>query len=432
VKRPFVYIFFSLFSGIVLTYIFNIRINYFIATCIMIAFSMMLLKSTKYDMFIVVVIFVVLGNLLFNIALTYESILEANRLNNPIEVLILNDGLDRGNYTSYIEYEAKVLLTEEKSLIRLFNQTEDAFNVGDVVELTNYKSKGIDLHNEKHDGYLLYLKSRGIKNIVDINWTNIKYVKTNSKSLRAISFKIRRYIERYLDDSFHDSEKDLLKSIIFGNRGYMSKEMVSHFSRSGTAHIIAVSGLHIGLIVIFFERVMKLFKIRKKQIKILTALTLLIYAYAVNFPVSIVRAIIMYYLYIAAYLLERKYDAINSLLFLATILLIINPFIIFSVSFQLSFSATLGILILFPLIYSFFKVYIFKSLNSLLSVTLAAQLATLPILVYHFNYLSTISIIANLLIIPVMGLLISLTIGSIILGIISVNLAMFFNSIINL
>ncbi len=67
-----------------------------------------------------------------------------------------------------------------------------------------------------------------------------------------------------------------------------------------------------------------------------------------------------------------------------------------------------------------------------MSVTLSAQLATLPILVYHFNYLSIISIIANLLIIPVIGILISLTIGSIILGLISTNLATVFNLAINL
>ena len=101
-------------------------------------------------------------------------------------------------------------------------------------------------------------------------------------------------------------------------------------------------------------------------------------------------------------------------------------------SFQLSFCATFGILVLYSLIYSKLEGLLHKSICSLVAVTLSAQIATLPILVFHFNYLSITSIVANLLIVPVIGILISITLISIVLSLIPINLSIFLNFLISL
>ncbi|TCQ08159.1 competence protein ComEC [Serpentinicella alkaliphila] len=426
------YIFFSLLSGIMIAYFSNFRLKTPIAIYMLIAIVAMLLAMKKHEKFFIIALFIILGGMLYNFSVNEESITSYVNLNNPIEVLIINDGIQKGSFKTYMEYETIVKITNERSLIRVYNSSSSLFEVGDIIRLYKYKVNPIDSSNEVIGSFYNIYKSRGIKNIIDVNMDNIYRVGAKTFGFRYFGNSLRRYVEYYFDQSFSNREGSLLKSIIFGNRGYMPPEMIAHFSKSGTAHIIAVSGLHIGLLIVFLDRILKLIKIRKTYIKIITVFILLLYSYAVNFPVSIVRASLMYYLYIAAFFLERKYDAINTMMLIAVILLILNPHIIFSVSFQLSFCATFGILVLYPLIYSRLEGFVHKSICGLLAVTLSAQIATLPILVFHFNYLSIISIVANLLIVPVIGALISITLISIILSLLPINIAIFLNFLINL
>jgi len=150
----------------------------------------------------------------------------------------------------------------------------------------------------------------------------------------------------------------------------------------------------------------------------------------VYFPVSIVRAGFMYILYVIAYFLHRRYDSINALFFIAFTLLIHKPIAIFSVSFQLSFIATLSILLLSPI---FNKILSRKIgfLGSLLAVTLAAQIGTLPIMAYHFKQLSVISLATNLLIVPLLAPILSIAFISVLFGIISFRIGFLINKITN-
>lgn len=162
----------------------------------------------------------------------------------------------------------------------------------------------------------------------------------------------------------------------------------------------------------------------------LTMFILIFYGYMVYFPISIVRAGAMYFLYVAAYFLERRYDSINALFFIGFILLIYRPMTIFSISFQLSFMATLSILLLSPILNEKLN-KITGPLSSLLSVTLAAQIGTLPIMAYHFNQVSLISLLTNLLIIPIISPMLSIAFFSILIGAVSFRLGFFINKITN-
>ena len=171
----------------------------------------------------------------------------------------------------------------------------------------------------------------------------------------------------------------------------------------GLAHILAVSGLHIGIISAFIYFFLSNLGIRRKLNTVITLATIWFYAFLIGFPPSILRANIMFTILYYSQLIHEPYDSINSISFAIFILLLINPYYLFNIGFQLSFMATLSILLFGPRIREAFYPYKNK-LVSTLSAILAVQLGTLPVQAYYFNHINPYGIIANLLIIPLLSL----------------------------
>ncbi|MDR5657960.1 ComEC/Rec2 family competence protein [Serpentinicella sp. ANB-PHB4] len=342
----------------------------------------------------------------------------------PIDAKVLSQGIKRKYSTEFTASNA----FGEKILLRV-SDLEEKFKPGDRIRINRYRIEPIDV--DAND-YFMYVRSQNIYSIINTYQKDIGLIKEGERSPAGIAFTTRTYAESYLDESFKINQSNFLKSLIFGNQGYLSPESREVYSKSGTAHIIAVSGLHVGLLILFIHYGLAAIDIGKKKIKMITVFFLLFYAYIVNFPVSILRAMSMYYLYILAYLTERKYDPINALALIAFVLVLYNPYVLFSVSFQLSFMATLSILLFYKLIEVYLEKFIHNpKIKSLLAVTLSAQLGTMPIIAFHFNYISFISIIANLLIVPVIGVLIALVLMSIIIGVLSSQIASLLNIVIS-
>lgn len=345
-------------------------------------------------------------------------------------------GLDRGFYTEYdidvLELERnkeKIIINERvklqvtnQSLVSMDLEPSDYLTLGNVSLIEDF-----DIGNL--EGYKLYLMGKGHKAILRVHAKDIIEIdKSKTPNILKTSYKTRNYIENFFDRTLPVNESGILKSIMFGNQGYIDKEILNLFSISGTAHIIAVSGLHVGVLVLIIHYVLKFFCMDKKRILISTMILLLFYSAIANFPVSIIRAVCMYYLYVFAYFIERRYDAINGLMFIAFILLLYNPLNLFSISFQLSFSATLSILLFFTYTKKVLGI-LPQSLQSLLSVTIAAQLGTIPIMIYHFNQLSLIAIIANVLIVPILAPLLFIAGTGVFLNLISTQLGTMVNII---
>lgn len=266
------------------------------------------------------------------------------------------------------------------------------------------------------EDYEVYLRSKGILHIIRLSaHSDSRVAAPEGASLILLSGRIKSRIENFLDRSISVPQVDLMKSILFGNQGYLNEEMLDAFSKSGTAHIVAVSGLHIGIIVLILEKLLSFFSVGRNQRLIITLLFIGCYGFLVGLPISIVRAGLMYGLYVLAYFVHRRYDSINGLMFIAFISILWNPFTLYTVSFQLSFGATLSILLFYPIIAACLN-KLPGYIRGLLSVTLAAQLGTIPIILYHFQQISLISIGANLLIVPLLGVLLTLALAAIGLG----------------
>ncbi len=199
--------------------------------------------------------------------------------------------------------------------------------------------------------------------------------------------------------------QEFLKGIILADRTEMSSDVVQDFNRSGLTHFLAISGTHVivifGVILFLFR---KIFRTNSHQLPVVLALLFIwFFAFFIGWGSSVVRSCIMLSMYYISVLLERKPDLLHSLALSALVIVAIDTQQLFDVGFQLSFMAVLGIYWLNEPI----KKLLPQSNNAIvniflkvISITLSAQIITLPIVLYYFHQFSFVSIFANLLIVP--------------------------------
>ncbi len=205
--------------------------------------------------------------------------------------------------------------------------------------------------------------------------------------------------------------REFLKGIILADRTEIDSETVKDFNRSGLVHFLAISGTHIVVIFgMFYFLMMRFSSVRLKKYAIVISLLFIwIFAVFIGFGNSVVRSCIMISVYFIYVLLQRKPDLLHSMALSVFIILMIDTQQIFDVGFQLSFVAVLGIYWLnqpilkyLPRQNNFFKKLIYNTI----SISVAAQLATLPLVLYYFHQFSLISIVANFIIVPFSELII--------------------------
>jgi competence protein ComEC len=210
---------------------------------------------------------------------------------------------------------------------------------------------------------------------------------------------------------FPDPEASLLAGILFGVQTGLSAKLQQAFKDTGTAHIIAISGFNIAIIAGIFFSIFK--NLTNERIgAVIAVIGIFFYAFLVGGDAAVMRAAFMGSVSLFARQLGRRNDGMNALMMVALLMALINPLVLWDVSFQLSFFATLG-LILYSEPFSNFTNRIIERLikedtstiariiNENVVLTFAAQLTTIPIMAYHFKRISLISFIANPFILPV-------------------------------
>jgi competence protein ComEC len=260
-----------------------------------------------------------------------------------------------------------------------------------------------------------YQKYLARKNIFYVAYLP-RILKQSSERKLTFLEKIKSERLRILDiitkSSLDKKSASFLKGIILADRTEMDAETVSDFQNSGLIHLLAISGTHIGIIfgVIYFI-FLRIFPVKFRNYAIILSL-ISIWAFAIFIGLgnSVVRSCIMISTYMIYLLLRRKPDLLHALSLAGLIILITSPQQIFDVGFQLSFCAVLGIYwlnkpILDKIPRSKFKVLNF--LYGILVITIAAQISTLPVVIYYFHQFSFVSILANLIVIPLAEIIIT-------------------------
>jgi competence protein ComEC len=233
----------------------------------------------------------------------------------------------------------------------------------------------------------------------------------------------KRLILHILTTMNYDETAWLLVAMLTGAKSDLSPEIIQSYQASGLMHILAVSGLHVGIIYLFITMIFRLFNKNRKKRRtevIISLITIWFYAALTGLTPSILRASIMLTLLLGAQLLKRKVNSFNVLFASMFIILLIDPFSLFEVSFILSFSAVGGILLFYPLldkmVYS--KYHFLNQLWSLVSVSLSAQLGTLPAILYFFGQFPVYFLLANIIVTPFVSILLIISLIALLLGLI--------------
>lgn len=215
----------------------------------------------------------------------------------------------------------------------------------------------------------------------------------------------RKYINDFFASVLPTDISSVLSALTIGDKSYLGDGFLENIRFSGVSHIMVVSGLHLAIICRFLMYVLNKF-FNKKLSALICLISIAFIVALCSFSVSSLRSGFMYAIMLLGVILLKRPDSINSLCIAATAILILNPFAIANVSFQLSFAATLGIILICPLIINKAKQFIPKNkfykisyaICELLALNFAATITTLPICVYQFGELSIISPVTNILI----------------------------------
>ena len=268
-----------------------------------------------------------------------------------------------------------------------------------------YINKVESPNNDFQFDYAKYLARKGI---YYQSFATDEILETPKKTL-TISEKIRQKrleILNTIDGSkLPKREREFLKGIILADRTEMDAEMVSDFSKSGLVHFLAISGTHLAIIFWLILYLLKpIFPAKFRKIPIVLSL-LFIWSFTIfiDYGSSVVRSCLMITAYYSFVLLQRKPDLLHAMAIAGFAILIFDTHQVFDVGFQLSFVAVFGIFWLNEPILKNLprpKNKIQDFLFNVISVSLAAQIATLPLVIFYFHQYSFLSIVANVIIVP--------------------------------
>jgi len=198
-------------------------------------------------------------------------------------------------------------------------------------------------------------------------------------------------------------EADLAKAIMLGDSKTLGNDIQNNFSKSGLSHLIAISGLNITIFASILSYIFLSLGISRKVSFYLSSIFLLFYIFLIGAPASAMRAGLMGFLLLWAIYIGRLNRMVNAVILAASVMLLINPkLLIYDVGFQLSFLAIISIIYLYPIIDKFFEIIKISKIIGLrdsLSLTISAQIITMPIIIYNFSFISFISPLANILVV---------------------------------
>ncbi|WP_421806404.1 ComEC/Rec2 family competence protein [Flagellimonas sp.] len=259
--------------------------------------------------------------------------------------------------------------------------------------------------------YRSYLQKQGIQHQIRTNYPSILKTEKNSNTLFGHASRFREHIiSKLKKQAFGADEMAVIQALLLGKRDDISEDTYNNYKNAGAIHILAVSGLHVGIILFILEFLLvPLERLPKgKTLKlVLVVLLLWAYAFVAGLSPSIVRAVTMFSFVAYALYLNRPTSSFNIIALSMLFILLIKPLFLFQVGFQMSYAAVFAIVWIYPKLQRFWfpENLIVRKTWQLLSVSIAAQLGVLPISLFYFHQFPSLFFISNLLIIPFLGLI---------------------------
>jgi len=408
----------SPFAGIALTFIIGILVAkytnipfifFWITSFTFLIFSLIFLKHKKAFFF-----FVCLTVLFFGSChLRNSQSLPHNHIYNftppkgtpvYVEGVVDSDPVTNSKVTSFL-LKAERLIRQEKDekicgrvLVKIFKKKH--FSYGDRLLIEGNLYRVPYFRISRRLNYRDYLEQKHIYSFLSARKGSTTKLldKRKGNSLKAFAFYMRGRMKRVIEDNMSPFAGSILNAIILGERSDLSKDLRMAMVQSGTVHIIAISGLHVGLVTLLTLIILKIFRIPKVPRYIIASVILIIYCILTGAKTPVVRVTIIVLITFFGYIIMRQVSIYNTLSLAALLILIFNPQELFNISFQLSFISIISIIALSPKIKALFPKK--NGIIALLSGSLAAWIGLLPLTAYYFNIVSTVAVLANMVVIP--------------------------------
>ncbi len=254
--------------------------------------------------------------------------------------------------------------------------------------------------------------------------TILPYKRFPDEPILWLAIKFRNLFKYRFNASFSAINSGLLQGILLGDKSGLSSRVLEDFERTGTEHILATAGLHVGIVVILIRGLFWRIGVQRKPAIIFTILLLILFALMAGGRPAVTRAALLAGIYLASILLEREFDIWNALALTALTILIWNPFQLFDAGFQLTFAAVITIAHLLPFgerllnnaQYRMFhdkqpsRLFVlgFEIFAGSIMLSFAAQIGSLPLIAAYFHTFSLVSLLANSLSVPLLSIIIPL------------------------
>lgn len=336
------------------------------------------------------------------------------------------------NIKLYVAVEGKIekmnyIPSKGRSIIYIKPDSNINFKYGDILYVPNKFTEPSSPKNPEAFDYKNYLNHLGIYHIAFLKSEEV-YTTNESRPIWQwqMLFNCRTYFIRLMNNYVRDeNSRSVVEALILGTKSDIDAEVQQAYANTGTMHILAVSGLHVGILFVILEflfRPLKIFQHKKSRAVLYKTLFILfiiwIYACLTGMSPSVMRSAVMFSFLAIGRLFSRHIDSFNILFASMLPLIMLNPFQITQVGFQLSYLAVAGIIFFQPLIAKLWKPgsAFIKYIWSLTSVSIAAQLATVPVSIYYFHQFPNYFLLSNMLAIPISFVVLILGVAFFVLG----------------
>ncbi|WP_026809825.1 ComEC/Rec2 family competence protein [Arenibacter latericius] len=329
------------------------------------------------------------------------------------EVLKANNFSDR--YIATVQQMDSLRVTGKIILYINREQQSTPFKVDDeIISYTTLNKVAPPLNPHQFD-YRKYLKGLGIHQQLRLSNDQLVERESSHSTIFGLAAKVRiQIIDKLKQENFGKEELAIIQALLLGQRNEITEITNTDYKDAGAFHILALSGLHIGILLGLLHFVLSPLELLPKGrvIKLLVIVLLLWgFAFLAGMSSSILRAVTMFSFVAYALYLNRPTSHFNILaLSLLCILLLFNPLLLFQVGFQLSYTAVFAILWIYPLLQKFWtpKNWILKRGWELISVSIAAQLGVLPLSLYYFHQFPGLFLVSSLLILPFLAIILGM------------------------
>lgn len=232
----------------------------------------------------------------------------------------------------------------------LYVNTKKEFDYGDIVEVKGNFSKVNKATNEYCFDYREFLKQKKIDG--NIMASKVNLLRKNSMLCKISKVKIK--LNKYIDENYSDTASGFLKTLLLGETNEIEKEIKEDFTKANISHILAISGMHISIIILVIKNIMQILKFDKRLEKIFLNLLIICYIFFIDYPISAIRVAITQVILLIIFFTNRKSNFYNTISITLFIILLLNPYNIESTATQLSFGGICGIYLFYKFIKKMF------------------------------------------------------------------------------